>query len=359
MGAVIAVLNENLTESLKGFYKLRKAYVILRGLIQAEQQYRASRSQTASSAGSVVSLANSEAEQQLGKVVETSPQTAESLAAARNAETQQAIPIIAAAEAENGGNEDDDNDSFEDAYESLSGADGTDFSGPPGMSALEEDFSHLNVASGDGHLRDFASIDFAKRSLDLDAEFALHGNPVDVFIRSGSNLCFGVLLVMLSMIPPVFGKLLSIIGFKGDRAGGLQLLWNATRFSNINGAMAGLMLLGYYNGVASLCDILPDDDAADSIDGYPKKRCEELLADMRSQYPKSHLWLLEEARMRAANQNLEEAVDLLSGPMKTQLRQLEALAVFELSLNAMFSHQYELASESFVKVNRANVRILQ
>lgn len=39
--------------------------------------------------------------------------------------------------------------------------------------------------------------------------------PMDVFIHSGSNLCFGLLLVILSLIPPSLGRLLSIIGFRG------------------------------------------------------------------------------------------------------------------------------------------------
>ena len=123
----------------------------------------------------------------------------------------------------------------------------------------------------------------------------------------------------------------------------------------VNGGMAGLIVLGYYNGLAGLADIAPDG-SVDDLATYSKERCEELLIQMRSRYPKSHLWLLEEARMEAANKNLEKAVDLLNNDEKSPLKQVAALDMFEKALDSMYLHRYEDTAEFFMKVSPVGTR---
>ena len=83
--------------------------------------------------------------------------------------------------------------------------------------------------------------------------------------------------------------------------------------------------------------------------GYPKERCEELLLEMRRRHPKSQLWLLEEARMKAYNKELSAAIHILETSTKSPLKQVQALKTFEKSLDSMYSHQYELCSKSFIE----------
>lgn len=177
--------------------------------------------------------------------------------------------------------------------------------------------------------------------------------PMDVFIHSGSNMCFGLLLVILSLIPPSFGRLLSIIGFRGDREKGLSMLWVASKADNVHGAIATLALLNFYGNAIQFCDILPEEDATSRV-GYPTQRCHDVLAIMRQRYPESALWLLEEARMEAVNGHLNAAINLLNVPTSPQMKQVEALMVFEKAINCMFLHKYQDVADSFLKLTELN-----
>jgi hypothetical protein len=115
--------------------------------------------------------------------------------------------------------------------------------------------------------------------------------------------------------------------------------------------MAALALLGYYNGFVRYCDIMPDPTPGeDDVEGIPQERLTALLAEMRTRFPNSQLWLLEESRMIGANKDLVGAQKLLNGKNKSPLQQVEALRVFEKSLNALFLHDYEVCSQAFIEV---------
>ncbi|KAL8684862.1 MAG: hypothetical protein Q9224_006094, partial [Gallowayella concinna] len=379
MSAIVGVLNESLTESIRGFYKLRKAFVTLDAILAAEDKFMGGHAgKTISTRPSVDSFRSTRSARSTKAVpggFGDEPATAKKqekplLDTVRQNEARAATKTTNAAKAPKPAEDDDeDDDEFYDVDEFYEQSTTTDtYAGHLEINGIMKDLAKTppdqDTRSETRDLPPPKAPSSNHQVLDHDPDSDIFANPIDVFIHTGANLYFGLLLVMLSMIPPAFNKLLFIIGFHGDRDRGLRLLWQASKFHNINGAMAGLCLLGYYHAVVGFADILPepsitrtsDNETQQDVQGYPQERCEALLKDMRTRHPKSHLWLLEEARMQAMNRRLSTSLSILESTSKTKspLKQVEALNMFEKSLNAMYIHNYTLCSESFIKCVKLN-----
>ncbi len=366
MSAVVAVLNESLTDAIRAFYKLRKAYITLNNLVDEEDKALKARgigSLTASKQNSAESLRSSKLTPVASRA-SSGPLDRRSRPAASQARSPSKLRHADhAMDNEKSHQKDIDEDEFYDADDVHNGKPTKTYTGHldmelPNVGAKLHDLS----LSEDNHEKEgfstpsedlpaatkISNIDLRRFSHDPDSE--IFTNPIDVFVHSGVNLCFGLLLLLISAIPPAFGKLLYVIGFRGDRERGIKMLWQASKFHNINGGMAGLALLGWYNGLVGFCDIVADANSEDpeDVEGYPTARLEALLAEMRFRYPSSLLWRVEEARMAAAHRDLDSAIQSLCHTGKSSLRQVEALTMFEKSLAALYSHRYQLCSDSFI-----------
>ncbi|KAJ6131236.1 Outer membrane protein IML2 mitochondrial/Tetratricopeptide repeat protein 39 [Penicillium sp. IBT 18751x] len=297
MSAVVGVLNESLTESIKAFYRLRKAYIALDAILKMEEKFMELRDPSRE-------LLTSSSD--LSKIGPSRLNTSSpSLDKRQPVSTEE-----------------------KDLAKSLAGMN---------VNESASDVSGTSTPTG-------------SNIITHDPDSDIFQNEIDIFVHSGANFCFGILLLLISMVPPAFSKLLSIIGFRGDKQRGLRMLWQASKFHNLIGAMAALALLGYYNGFVRYCDIMPDPTPGeDDVEGYPQERLATLLAEMRTRFPNSRLWLAEESRMRGANKDLEGALEILSSNNKSPLKQVEALCTFEKSLNALFLHKYNVCCDSFIE----------
>ncbi|KAF2199919.1 hypothetical protein GQ43DRAFT_442032 [Delitschia confertaspora ATCC 74209] len=372
MSAIVGVLNESLTEAIKSFYKLRKAYLTLESIMEAERKYLSERSTSSLASTSSSRSSRPSSNHSIRSNAPSPKHSAPSFIVAGPSSTlgKAAISEKSLVPSGNPSSEENEDDDFFDADEDHAEVETPmEYVGHLGVPTedgrtLELDNSKKELTPRPGsianppikagessmdlisetikELEDLALTETVKANEDISA-FGDH--PVDMFIISGSNFCFGILSLLISLVPPAFSTLLKIVGFKGDRERGIQMLWRATKFHNIHGAMAGLVLFGYYNAIVGFCDIIPQQGEG----SYPKARCKVLLADMRKRYPKSHLWLLEEARMLASEKELEKSIEYMDITSESPLKQLEALRWFERSLNTMYIHDYAGTSSAFQK----------
>ncbi|KAH6971006.1 hypothetical protein BKA56DRAFT_621797 [Ilyonectria sp. MPI-CAGE-AT-0026] len=296
MGAVVGVLHESLIEAMKGFYKLRKAFLTLDAIIAAEEK---------------------------------------ALKEMNDSQFDLASKII----------------------DDKSG-DSSDSSGVQTPSNPTD--SSTTVTSTEGTVDGEKTADEAPlqaKSKPVTSDTMVLDNPLDIFVHSGANMCFGILLLLLTLVPPAFSRILSIVGFSGDRERGVRMLWRSIAYNNVNGAIAAMALLAYYNGMLGVVDILPDekdyDEHADVV-GPPRKKCDELLATMRQRYPNSRLWRVEEARQYANEQQLPKAVELLTTGEESKMKQVAAVNNFELSISYMFVQNWDGMRDAFLRCLEVN-----
>lgn len=242
-----------------------------------------------------------------------------------------------------------------------------------------------------------------------DKDILKFGNPdvasVDEYIHSGVNLCFGILQVVLSLIPQGIGKVLSVVGFKGSREAGLQMVWNAAQERNIHGGIGLLALLVFYDGPFQFTDVdfdvptaeeLAKNNKTSSKSGkeeeealkkiktnattaskkelvedkialermatsghgetllHPGEKLVKVLLHSRALFPHSNLWLLQESRMLASRGRLHEAVELMDTAKPSQMKQVDALLGFDRSMILVFLHHFDRAAGDFLDLIKIN-----
>lgn len=250
--------------------------------------------------------------------------------------------------------DEDDEDEFSDAFETLNESE---------LTGSIADTSNVSILTG-------SSVD--------DSSNYLHVSTVDEFIHSGVQLCFGILQVVLSLIPPAIGRVLSIVGFKGDRDVGLKLLWkNAITCRNIHGDLALLCLLIFYDGPVQFVDSgfqLPEnasenissimdlssrttisDSELDKILQNPDIYIPQVLSKVRAIFPHNALWVLQEGRVLASHGQSDKAVQMMQEftddpDTKIQMQQSEALLIFDRATLYSFNHRFDEAAEDFIKL---------
>ncbi|GAV27473.1 hypothetical protein PMKS-000941 [Pichia membranifaciens] len=245
-----------------------------------------------------------------------------------------------------------------------------------------------------------------------DKDVLKFGNPevasVDEYIHSGVNLCFGILQVVLSLIPHGIGKVLSVVGFKGSREAGLQMVWNAAQERNIHGGIGLLALLVFYDGPFQFTDVDFDVPTAEELSQnnekakkdndkdkekeqalqkiktnastaskkelvedkialermatsghgetllHPGEKLVKVLLHSRALFPHSNLWLLQESRMLASRGRLHEAVQLMDTATPSQMKQVDALLGFDRCMILVFLHHFDRAASDFLDLIKIN-----
>lgn len=219
--ALLMLFSESMMEAAKALLKLRKAYHMLVEIFQATKKAEETKSANPSRSASQASFFSGKGNfESVDIPYKLSPEEQDNPQLLAHAERVHSMRI-----------------------KRLTGA---HIGNSPAINRLRHDMG-LDAMK---HLPKVPITEFSPLTDDLDMSEA----TIDEFIGSGVNLCYGILQVVLSLIPPAIGAVLSIVGFKGNREDGLRLIWKSTKTRNIHGCIGLLGLMFYYDGPFQFTD---------------------------------------------------------------------------------------------------------
>jgi Protein of unknown function (DUF3808) len=281
MSAVVSFLSESVVESLKGAYKLRKAYQLLHKMFDM-----------------IVDVD--------GKAPVDSNRTA----------TPTTYPVDGVTHASPERTpEDSDEDDFVDATDNPEDFDNP-MSLPESLEILtlsEEtiDTQVTDLFSGRPSSSSGTPTTATSRTINRQASittistfYEIPTPPesgttfTDQIIYSGTLMALGSIMLLISILPPSLSRLLSIIGFRGSRSQALSMLWKVSAQNGPFGALGTFVLGAYYGNIVQNSDIVPDEYSSRDGNGVTLKKLHTIIIDVRRRYPLSVLWAVEEVSFR-------------------------------------------------------------
>lgn len=187
-----------------------------------------------------------------------------------------------------------------------------------------------------------------------------HVKPtIDEFIESGVSLCYGIIQLILSILPPAVTTVLNAIGFKIDKLEGLELLWDVVNERNIFSGLSLGSLVIYYHGPFKFIDNnfdIPIEDKKIKQLIHPGNLLDNQILKATCVFPESSLWVLQEGIILSSEGKLKEALDVIGRkPIESiQMLQIKAQIVFCRALLYCFSFEFEKAANDFLYLLEIN-----
>ena len=271
MSAIVSFLNESVVESLKGAYKLRKAYQLLQKLYdmivevdgKALMDSNQGTNQTAASQEELSDDSDDDFVDATNDFVDLVKPTADLMDSSKISTRSEAITL--------------NTTEILDTRPSSSSTIPTVSSRSPN---IDRRASTVTV-----------STTFNEIPTPQQADMTI----TDQAVYSGTLMALGFIMLLVSLLPPSLSRLLSIIGFRASRPQALSMLWKVTANQGPFGGLATFGLGTYYGNIIQNSDIISDEFSTqrEGSAGTIEKLHVAILS-VRRRYPGSALWVVEE-----------------------------------------------------------------
>lgn len=165
-------------------------------------------------------------------------------------------------------------------------------------------------------------------------------------LRGGVYFGYGLMNVIVSLIPPKLMKLANLFGFHGSRKVGLQALEYACHSQDMKAPIARLSLLWYHTIVRPFFALDGEQEDAGAEEAL------RLLKEAETQYPDSAFFLYFRGKIHYLRSQLDEALDAYSyaASLSRDQREIEHICLFEKGWIHYLKLQYSDALPCFIRL---------
>ncbi|WBW73681.1 protein with a role in clearing aggregate protein [Schizosaccharomyces osmophilus] len=171
---------------------------------------------------------------------------------------------------------------------------------------------------------------------------------IDEFIESGISTGYGVLTFLISLLSPSVMRVLSFFSMHGERKDAVQLLWKATTYSNMQGAIALLCLYAFNALVQSSASIVPLD-YADEL-----RRCQDGIDNVRQRYSNGAIWAVMQGKLHYLRGDPEKALELEKTRVDTSMEQIIAMKGFDTAMLFVGIRKFKEAAQAILDLEDLN-----
>ncbi|XP_053691214.1 tetratricopeptide repeat protein 39C-like [Sabethes cyaneus] len=177
-----------------------------------------------------------------------------------------------------------------------------------------------------------------------------HIDPEDVRRLMGAvSFGYGVFQLSISLLPPSLLKLISFLGFEGDRSMGIACLMHSRTSVDMRAPLSTLALLWYFTIVTPFF----------ATDGSNLKHeirsAQELIEEACPQFGKSSLFLFFRGRVERLKSNIREAIQAYEFAYRTSpQREIKLLCLHEIGWCRLIELDYGPAMKNFKELRRSS-----
>nr|XP_054756969.1 tetratricopeptide repeat protein 39C-like [Lytechinus pictus] len=211
---------------------------------------------------------------------------------------------------------------------------------------MEPNSNSMSAESASNHNNEVATLDLEDDASLSQKDLVAVEEDALARLKGGVSFGYGVLQLVISMMPPNLLTVVNLLGFHGNKEFGLKCLDTASHSTDMKAPLAMLTLLWYHTVVRPFF----------GIDSKNKASCiqaaQKILGERKAAYPNSALVMFYEGRVQKLEGNLDGALKTYEAALEacSEQREIQLICLYELGWCNLMRLNWEESLLAFARL---------